>query len=359
MADFASQPDRPDAAADSLFDALSGAAREELLAIAQPVSFVKGAVLLRQGAPTRGAFFLRIGKLDATLRLPGGESLVVAQVGAGGVIGEMALLEHGVCSATVTARSAVDGLFIGREDFRVLIARRSPAALAIQQAVTLNLCAKLSTLNARILAQPAPEDIACAVPPRTDPLAQQVRLRSIAFDYRCFLPVLPLFQGWEPDEIDELADLAGVLELPRGQPLFYEGAEALACFVTVRGAVDIAAPVAAPDAAEAPRLRRLAVLGPGQLIGHRSLVDGTPHAARARTCENCIVLELPRAQFLDLYRGSTPASLRLQGAVHASLLRSMAHTNVTLTRLVNLAKVEAASSAALEAALAEQVLYAS
>ncbi len=170
---------------------------------------------------------------------------------------------------------------------------------------------------------------------------------------------MPLFQGWEQEEIDDLADQCAVLELKRGQALFYEGAEALACFITVRGAVDIAAPATANGDARPTRLRRLAVLGPGQLIGHRSLIDDTRHAARVRAREDCVLLELPRAQFLDFYRGSTPASLRLQAAVHAALLRSMAHTNVTLTRLVNLTNVEAANRALLEATLAEQVLYAS
>lgn len=352
----AAQTNRPEHA---LFNALAGPAREELLAIAQPVSFLKGAVLLRQGAATRGAFFLRLGNAEAAVQLPGGESLTVAQVGAGGVIGEMSLLEHGICSATVTARSAVDGLFIGREDFRVLVARRSAAALAVQQALTLNLCAKLSALNAQILTQPTQEDAEYAAPVPGDPLAWHARAHAVGFDYRRFLPVLPLFQGWEPDEIDEVADLCKVLTLRRAQPLFFEAAEALACYVTVRGAVDIRAPVMADQGSAPTHLRRLAVLGPGQLIGHRSLVDGTRHAARARACEHCVVLELPRAAFLGLYHGSTPAALRLQSAVHVSLLRSMAHTNVTLTRLVNLAKVKAASTAALEAALAEQVLYAS
>lgn len=342
-----------------LFAALGGPAREELLAIAQPVSFMKGAVLLRQGAPTRGAFFLRMGMAEAAVRLPGGESLILAHVGAGGVIGEMALLEHGICSATVTATAAIDGLFIGRDDFRVLVARRSVAALAVQEAVTLNLCAKLSALNAKILAHPAPEDALFSAPATGDPLASCVRTHAAGFDHRRFLPVLPLFQDWETDEIDDVADRTGVLALKRGQPLFCEGADAQSCFITVRGAVDITAPVWRVAGAGPTHLRRLAVLGPGQLIGHRSLIDGTRHAARARACEDCVLLELPRAQFLELYRGSTPASLRLQAAVHAALLRSMAHTNVTLTRLVNLAKVEAANSAALEAALAEQVLYAS
>ena len=350
-----------------LFAALAGPAREELLAIAQPVSFMRGAVLLRQGAPTRGAFFLRVGVAEAAVRLPGGESLVLARVSAGGVIGEMALLEHGVCSATVTAVEAIDGLFIGRDDFRVLVARRSAAALAVQRAVTLNLCAKLSALNAQILTHPAPED-APFTPPAAVTAAAAVAdtlhapaapSHSSGFEHRRFLPVLPLFRDWDEDEIDDIANRAQVLTLKRGQPLFYEGSEARACYITVRGAIDIAVPVRPQGGAVPTHLRRLAVLGPGQLIGHRSLIDGTPHAARARACEDCVLLVLPRAQFLELLGGTAPASQRLQSAVHGALLRSMAHTNVTLTRLVNLTKVDAANRAALEAALAEQVLYAS
>lgn len=380
MAESVSATGTPAAAPNHpLFAALSGPAREELLAIAQPVSFMQGAVLLRQGAPTRGAFLLRIGMAEAAVRLPGGESLVLARVGAGGVIGEMALLEHGVCSATVTAAEAIDGLFIGRDDFRVLVARRSAGALAAQRAVTLNLCAKLSALNAQILAHPAPEDALYSPPAGTAtaagtaagtgtvkarsgpgaPPASATQAQASGFDHRRFLPVLPLFREWEEDEIDDVADRSQVLHLTRGQPLFYEGTAALACYITVRGAVDIAVPVRATPGAAPTHLRRLAVLGPGQLIGHRSLIDGTPHAARARACEDCVLLALPRAQFAELLGGATPASLRLQSAVHGALLRSMAHTNVTLTRLVNLEQVDAARRAALEAALAEQVLYAS
>ena len=395
MADSPSVTGTPAAASTHpLFAALSGPARAELQAIAQPVSFMKGAVLLRQGAPTRGAFFLRIGMAEAAVRLPGGESLVLARVGAGGVIGEMALLEHGICSATVTATEAIDGLFIGRDDFRVMIARRSPAALAVQRAVTLNLCAKLAALNAQILTHPAPEDApytppsaavagtataaatsatsatsaasaapvasaALAASAVSAPPAPAAAAQSSGFEHRRFLPVLPLFRDWNEDEIDDFANRAAVLTLKRGEPLFYEGTAARACYITVRGAIDIAVPVRAQGGATPTHLRRLAVLGPGQLIGHRSLIDGTPHAARARACEDCVLLALPRAQFLELLGSATPASLRLQSAVHGALLRSMAHTNVTLTRLVNLAKVDAANRAALEAALAEQVLYAS
>ena len=349
----------------SLLDALDASAREEFLAIAQPVSFLRGSVLLKQGTPTRGAFFIQSGSVDVSARLAGGNTLPLAHIEAGGVLGEMALLEHGLCSATVTASEPVDGLFIGRDDFRVLVARRSAAALSVQQALTANLCAKLTSLNAKVVADAAPEDRAYHAPPPgaagIDPLVTLPHLRQAAFAQRRFLPVLPLFREWEAEEIDELADLAPVLQVARGQALFYEGMPATACYITVRGAIEISAPVSAGTAGSSnpTHLRRLAILGPGQLIGYRSLIDGSSHAARAVARENSVLLELPRQTFDLLMRGNTPAAMRLQSAVHSALLASMAHTNVTLTRLIKLARVRAASAAALEAALAEQAVYAS
>ena len=72
----------------TLLEALSPEARTELLDIALPVSFMRGAVLLKQGAPTRGAFFIQSGSVDVTARLPGGDTLNLARVPAGGVLGK-------------------------------------------------------------------------------------------------------------------------------------------------------------------------------------------------------------------------------------------------------------------------------
>ncbi|MCY7307848.1 MAG: cyclic nucleotide-binding domain-containing protein [Rhodoferax sp.] len=343
--------------AHSLLDALTESGRAELLSIARPVSFLRGSVVLRQGGHTRGAFFILTGSAQASVRLPGGEDLIVMQVEYGGVIGEMSLLEHGTCAATVTALTNLDGLFVGRDEFRILVARRNLAALEVQQALTLNLCAKLNALNDQTLAWRTPEDVAYSAPAKSDPMQGATRRPALAFDYRRFLPLLPLFQDWDEDEIDGFADLTSVLQLQRGETLFFEGSAASACYVTVRGALDVAAPVAAADVAGTPsHLRRLAVLGPGHLIGYRSLIENSRHGTRVRACENSLLMELSSAHFLELYNGASSLSYRLQKVVHTALLRSMAHTNLTLARLVNMAKVGAANRAALQAAIAAQAI---
>src|SRR5512147_2997493 len=96
--------DREPAAAsrgEPLRPGLDRATAGRLLAVARAVSFMKGAALVRQGEATRGAFLIRSGSAEARVALPGGGALTVARFGEGDLFGEMALIERGVCSATV------------------------------------------------------------------------------------------------------------------------------------------------------------------------------------------------------------------------------------------------------------------
>src|SRR2546425_4172994 len=76
--------------------------------------------------------------------------LTVAELGEGDMFGEMALIERGVCSASVIARSAVEGWFVARDDFRAFVASRDPAALEVQREITRVLAEKLRTLKDKV-----------------------------------------------------------------------------------------------------------------------------------------------------------------------------------------------------------------
>lgn len=78
------------------------------------------------------------------------------------MFGEMALIERGVCSASVRADSNVDAWFVGRDDFRALVASREIAALEIQRSITRTLADRLRVLNDRVERYPAAEDRAVA-----------------------------------------------------------------------------------------------------------------------------------------------------------------------------------------------------
>ena len=311
---------------------LDGEARELLLSVARPVSFPKGTRLVRHGQAARGAYVVRSGSAEALVSLPGGDPIAVAELEAGSVFGETALLERGTCSASVLATSALEGWFIERDDFRALIAQRSKAALRLQHEITLILCAKLRRLNEKVLACPAPEDRRIGAEATGDPLAGVERRAHVGFDHRAFLPLLPALQEFSESELERLNASAALIELPRGHAVFSRGQPSGACYIVVRGAVEV-------SARHAERERRLAVLGPGQLFGFMSLLEGRVHGASARVRESAVLLELAKSAFDELYLGAGTAASKLHRAIHRSLLGALAQTNRMLTRLLSQARL--------------------
>ena len=325
----------PMAGTKAFLERLDDEARKLLLAAARPVSYAQGARLVRHGDPSRGAYVLRSGAAEATVVLPGGEKLTVAKIGAGEVFGEMALVERGTCTATVTATEALEGWFLERDDFRSLVAQRVPAALRVQHLLTLVLADKLRQLNARVLEVDAPEDKPARKASGRDPLAAVKRVKKAAFDFQSYLPHLPVFEGFDAAEIAEITNAAQLLELPRGHRIYGVGQPSTACFIVVRGAVNTRAD-------HARRERRMAILGPGQLLGYMSLLEETAHGSDAVVREDALLLEIPAAAFRALYFGSSPAATRLHRAIQKSLLLSLGQTNRHLTRLISQAKLRGA-----------------
>jgi CRP-like cAMP-binding protein len=320
----------------SFLGGLEPQARDLLLSAATPVSFVPGATLVRHGDPARGAYIVREGAVQAEVTLPGGEMLVVAKLGAGSIFGEMALVELGTCTATVRATTAVDGWFVANEDFRALASQRIPAAAQLQHALTSILAEKLSALNAQLDACGSSEDRPARAVDALDPLAGAARSRHPGFDAASFLPRLPFFEHFTVDEIDEVASAGSYVEVARGQGIFTAAGAPNSAFIVVRGAVEV---IRAQGACE----RRVAVLGPGQLIGHMAVLSERPHAAHAFARESVLLLDIPAAAFREIYFGDRSVSTRMRNAVQRSLLAAMARTNRALTRLLSQARLAAAT----------------
>jgi len=314
--------------AEPLSNPLDAGALEALRRLAQPVSFAPGAVLMRQGQAARGAFFIETGEAEARVALPGGGELAVARLGPGSVLGEMALLDQGIVSATVIARTEIRARFMERDDFRALIAQRDAAIVKVQHAVTLILAHKLRALNAKLLACDVPEDLPAGEEPAGDPLAGIPRSSSTFFEHRRFLPLLSIFREFGAENIDAVLERAELLELPRGHWLFVAGQEVGASYIVVRGAVEL-------SARKGPLRRRIAVLAPGEWIGAMSQLDGVVHGTSARARENSVLLEIDRAAFDSLYRAGDATASKIQRAIHRSLLQSLRHTNNHLSRLIS------------------------
>ena len=163
----------------------------------------------------------------------------------------------------------------------------------------------------------------------------------VSFDWRAFLPVLPLFQRFGPAEIDQFARLAEAFEPRRGELIFEQGAPGTAWYVVVRGAIEIA------DARDG-RYRRVGILGPGRLCGLLALIEGKAQSMSAVAREHSMLLEFDSAAFEGLYSGSDRLSSRFQEAVNHELLQRLARTTNHLARLISQARIRDARAKAAE-----------
>jgi len=160
--------------------------------------------------------------------------------------------------------------------------------------------------------------------------------------------VLPFFEGFDADEMDELVSLGKVLELSRGAWAFTAGSQATACYLVVRGALEIFTRSGKTE-------RRVAIAGPGELVGFMAVITGAARANNARAREACCLLEIPRDSFVEIYDGGSGTTVSLHHAIHRSLMRSIARTNTQLTRIISHARLTAAVTRATQL---ESVLHA-
>lgn len=112
------RPARPEAvlATIPLFAGLTRKDRELAAQLSTNVTVPAGAVLTREGAQGAEFFVLLDGEVDV---VQGGE--VIATRGPGSPLGEMALLEGGLRTATLVAKTPVSTLVSGRREFSNLL----------------------------------------------------------------------------------------------------------------------------------------------------------------------------------------------------------------------------------------------
>jgi CRP/FNR family transcriptional regulator, cyclic AMP receptor protein len=331
-----------------LFSGIEPRALEGIVRAFRRAEFDAGAVLMRQGQPADSAFILESGVADVITALPGGGEAVIATLGPGAVMGEMALLESGTRSATVAARERVTGWFLDRDGFRMLIAQRDPAVFRIRSRITRALCGRLRTLNARIVAADAPGQVAPPLPGQT---AEPGGMRRgvCAFNYRAFLPRLPVFRRFSERDIDECLSATEVIELDRGRILFHQDDAAAAAFLVVRGALEV-------SRAEGVRRHRIGILGPGRLVGLLALIEGAPHSMSAAARESLVLVEIPLAVFQRLMSGREPSAARFQDAIDGELLQTLTRTNNHLARLISLARIRGGAAPRADADALQRVL---
>ncbi|HEY9855147.1 MAG TPA: Crp/Fnr family transcriptional regulator [Stenomitos sp.] len=134
-----------------------------------------------------------------------------------------------------------------------------------------------------------------------------------------FLKQTILFQDLEPEELEAIASIARKRQVPKGSILFYVDDPGNACYIVVDGKVKIV--VNSGDGRE----HILGILGPSDLFGEMSLIDGQPRSATAIAVEETSVLTIQREEFMRLLADHPGIAMKLLVVLTRRLRLTDAH----------------------------------
>jgi CRP-like cAMP-binding protein len=116
-----------------------------------------GQVLAKEGACGTEMYFVRRGTLAIVKRITGGVEQIVARIGAGEFVGEMALFDRRPRSATMRAETEVELLVLDRKAVAALVNMSPGAAAAFLRALSEEFIERLRRSNQLIA------ELTCAV----------------------------------------------------------------------------------------------------------------------------------------------------------------------------------------------------
>jgi CRP-like cAMP-binding protein len=285
---------------------------EQLL---ESCAFEAGQALFVQGAAADGVHLIRRGKVGIFVRLPGGESAEIAQLGRGEILGEL-MLGGSPRSATALALEQVETGFVRRDEFIALYESFHPASFALLHWLARSLALRVTSTSAALSPGPRLEQALEALGP--------VSLRQGAsFDPRPFLPKLPFFQGFLERDIADVVALGTLHQARRGWVLFREGDPGDAAYIVLRGAVEVLS-------GSGDTLCRIALRGPGTVVGEMAVLLQAPRNATCRVREDATLLRLSHEAIGALLDSKRKVSFKFLRAVVANLTASVERTNRTL-----------------------------
>ena len=234
-----------------------------------------GAELWRQGQTADALHVIETGRVEITVRLPGERQTVLAKLGPGDVIGELALLDDGGRTAAVRALEPTRLRGISHRDFHSVLLSRDAGARELRRRLIELACRRLANRQ-RALAgtlDGSPN------PPRVS------RAEAAGAPADAYLLQLPFFRGFRRDQIQELLTRASIIQVAPGALLVAEDEPSPAMYVTLNGAVE-------EVIRRAGSAIRLALLGPGRGFGYAGLIGGQVATATAAARERSVVLVL-------------------------------------------------------------------
>lgn len=132
-----------------LLSGLEASELERIAKVAIPRSFPKGARIFHEGDTSDACYVIRSGEVRVTREHSDGRAIALATLGPGELVGELAMLDGGVRSASVETLTEVDLLAVSAADMRGLLERNVEITTKLVVALT----KRLRETNERISRQ--------------------------------------------------------------------------------------------------------------------------------------------------------------------------------------------------------------
>jgi CRP/FNR family cyclic AMP-dependent transcriptional regulator len=130
----------------TLFEDLSDQELKDVFSNLKAAEFKKGDVIVQQDTEEQRFYILYSGRVKVLNQREDGDEQIFTVLDHGDFFGEMALLEKKPRSATVQAMSSCQLLYLGREEFFVLLERYSPMAIGLLK----NFSSRLRSSNQQV-----------------------------------------------------------------------------------------------------------------------------------------------------------------------------------------------------------------
>jgi CRP-like cAMP-binding protein len=114
-----------------------------------------------------------------------------------------------------------------------------------------------------------------------------------------------MFHSLQPAELDAILQRAVVRRVGRGKVIIRRGDPNTGMVVLMSGRVRVGL------VSEEGKEVTLAMLGPGEVVGEMSLLNGGAYSADVTTQEDCVLMTIDRAQLLSLLRRNNELCLHL------------------------------------------------
>lgn len=144
-----------------------------------------------------------------------------------------------------------------------------------------------------------------------------------------FFRRIELFRSLNEEELTELLRAIRPVGVAAGEVVFREGDAGDGAYAIESGRIEILARGSGDHPVQ------VAVLGPGDVLGELSLLDGAPRSATARAMDRASLFRLDKSEFDFLRRNLRPVAYKVIRTISLTLCDRLRDTNSRLRTLMS------------------------